>query len=124
MQTFSELAASRRQWIETFLEPWCRQACRRDLRLAEQEWQDLAGRPDPVKTLWFWAWSRFPQIVSMELKTLDETSLVRVLLNDGRCVTGYPDARESAAGQLMLLDEQGACLGPYSIDDVQSVERA
>jgi hypothetical protein len=123
MQTFLELAASRRQWIEETLMPWCQQACRAELRRAELEWTDLAGRPDPAKTLWFWAWSRFPELVSADLSTLNETLLVRIRLHDGRCVEGFPDARESLAGQLVLLDDRGVLQGPYSIDEIRCVER-
>ena len=35
---------SSRQWIDEVLKPWCQRAERKDLRLAEMEWQDIAGR--------------------------------------------------------------------------------
>ena len=57
---FSALVASRRNWIDLTLKPWCRSASRRDLLAAEQDWLDIAGTADPHKTLWPWAWSRFP----------------------------------------------------------------
>ncbi|MCA9080733.1 MAG: hypothetical protein KDA58_09255, partial [Planctomycetaceae bacterium] len=60
MPTFDELVASRRAWNETVLKPWCQSASRKELRLAAQEWLDIAGRAAPEFTLWPWAWSRFP----------------------------------------------------------------
>ncbi|WP_437226730.1 hypothetical protein SH661x_004738 [Planctomicrobium sp. SH661] len=123
MASFSDLIASRRAWIETVLEPWCRTASRRDLLLAEQEWQDIAGRPAPQMTLWLWAWSRFPDLCDAGLTTLNETLPVRVECHDGRSATGYPDARKSERGQLVLIGERGETFGPFSIDDLSSVHR-
>lgn len=123
MQTFSELATSRREWIDTVLLPWCRQAARKELILAENEWLDIAGRPDAAKTLWYWAWSRFPELCVAELSSLDETQAVTVQLKQGRVVQGFPDARRSQGGQLTLAGPAGAQFGPFSIDDIESVTR-
>jgi hypothetical protein len=125
---FAALVASRRDWIEQVLKPWCRAAARRDLLAAEQEWIDIAGRADPAKTLWPWAWSRFPVLFTDDLGGLEETYQVIVTLRDGSQHTGYPDARQSQRGRLVLLgDSPGGGvtdLGPWAIDDVASVERA
>lgn len=128
MANFADLAASRRTWINDVLIPWCRQAARTQLRLAELEWHDIAGRVDPEKTLWAWAWSRLPGLVHEELGGIDESGMVSVLLSEGRTFVGYPDARQSKQGELVLLcrsDESGRFLeaGPFSIDDIQSVRR-
>jgi hypothetical protein len=129
MKTFAELAASRRTWLDEILKPWCQTASRRDLLLAEHEWTDVAGKVDPVKTLWCWAWGRFPLLVNQELQGIDETTAVRVSLRDGRIVTGFPDARDSLHGELYLLGRdpaqprQTVVLGPFSIDDVVAVEK-
>ena len=128
MKTFAELAASRREWIETVLRPWCARASRKELRLAEMEWGDLAGRVDPEATLWTWAWGRFPELVHEGLSGVSETREVRVRLADGREIVGYPDGRQSKQGELVLLartatgriDEQG----PFSIDEIAAVEVA
>jgi len=126
--SFKELAASRRAWIDGVLRPWCRQAPRKDLRLAELEWNDIAGKVDPVKTLWAWAWSRFPEAVHEELG-LDETTELTVTLTSGDSITGFVDARESTNGQLVLWSRDAATnalqsRGPFSIDDVSSILRA
>ena len=101
-------------------------AARKDLLLAEQEWTDIAGKVDPEKTLWKWAWSRFPDLIHESLG-IEETSEVVVTLKDGREVRGYPDARKSLRGTLTLLstDAQGriADAGPFSLDDVIDVKR-
>lgn len=122
MQTFAELAASRRAWIETVLRPWCGQASRSDLLAAAQEWDDIAGKVDAQKTLWVWAWGRFPSLVHQEMNCIDETTGVTVTLKEGTQVTGFPDARESTDGHLVLLD-QAAHVGPFSIDDIEKVEK-
>lgn len=124
-KTFAELAASRRAWIDGVLKPWSRQACRKDLRLAALEWIDIAGKVDVNKTLWAWAWSRFPEAVHDELG-LDETVELSVTLNTGLSVSGFVDARESTDGQLVLLarDADTGALqqrGPYSIDDIEAI---
>jgi hypothetical protein len=124
---FAELIASRREWIEAVLKPWLRGASRRDLLAAEQEWVDIAGRADPQKTLWPWAWSRFPVLFVDDLGGLEESYRVTVTLRDGSQHTGYPDARRSLRGELVLLGESTGRglrdLGPWSIDEIHSVER-
>lgn len=124
---FAALVESRKGWIEDRLRPWCQRALRSDLLLAENEWVDIAGKADPEKTLWAWAWNRFPDLVHADLG-IDETSEVVVVLTDGREVRGYPDARRSRQGRLTLLGEvepgQRGDFGPYSIDEVRSVRRA
>lgn len=129
MKTFTELAASRRAWIDDILKPWCQTAHRKDLLLAEHEWTDIAGKVDPNKTLWYWAWSRFPDLVSHELMGIDETARIAVTLHDGRQFTGYPDARESLHGELVLLCRSAApphrstLEGPFPLDQIASVVR-
>jgi hypothetical protein len=126
-QSFEELVASRRAWITEVLEPWCRQALRADLLKAEAEWGDIAGRVDELATLWTWAWSRFPALVQRGVRGIDETRPVRVELHDGRRYVGYPDARASVKGRLVLLAARGDApgfeeSGPFSIDDIARVE--
>lgn len=124
---FDQLAESRRRWIHEVLQPWCREAALRDLRRAELEWADIAGRVDPQATLWTWAWGRFPVLVSEGISGVDETSQVMVTLRSGSTLTGYPDARQSRAGQLVLVgrDDGGQAMewGPVSIDDIVHVVR-
>ena len=72
MQTFADLVASRRAWIDDVLKPWCAQAPVLQLKLAELEWLDIAGKVDPESTLWAWAWSRFPARVNADLAPTDE----------------------------------------------------
>lgn len=126
MQTYEELAASRRQWIDDVLIPWCRQASRRELHLAMMDWINVAGQVDPGMTLWTWAWSRFAALTHESAAGLDETKEVSVTLHSGEQATGYPDARESENGQLVLLgktdDGRFEHYGPFAIDDVESVE--
>jgi hypothetical protein len=130
MNTFAELVASRKDWLADVLAPWCRGASRKDLRLAELEWNDIAGKVDPEKTLWFWAWSRFPSLVHEELAGIDETGQVTVSLKDGSQHTGYPDARNSEQGQLVLIGRDKTNPrrteehGPFSIDDIATVARS
>ncbi len=123
---FAALVTSRKNWIEDWLRPWCQRARRIDLQQAEHEWLDIAGKADPEKTLWAWAWSRFPDLVHADLG-IDETAEVVVTLADGREVAGYPDARRSRQGRLTLLGEvapgRRGDWGPFSIDDVRSVRR-
>lgn len=128
IKSFAELAASRRGWIEGVLRPWCRQASRKDLRLAELEWNDIAGKVDAAKTLWAWAWSRFPDAVHEELG-LDETTELTVTLVTGSSITGFIDARESTSGQLVLWSRDDStntlqARGPLSIDDIKSIHKA
>lgn len=130
MTTFSELVTSRKQWLAEVLAPWCRAAAAKDLRLAELEWIDIAGKVDPEKTLWFWAWSRFPELVHEELAGIDETRPVGVRLKDGSEYVGYPDSRQSKQGQLVLLGRNRVDprrteeLGPFSIDEIAAIARA
>ena len=77
MSTFDDLVASRRNWIDDVLEPWCRTASLADLRKAGSEWGNIAGTVDVESTLWLWAWSRFPDLVNQELSAVDETHEVR-----------------------------------------------
>lgn len=123
MNTFHELVASRKAWIEDTLRPWCQTAPLSELRQAEHEWTDIAGRIGPDNSLWLWAWSRFPDLVCDGLLNVNETRQVRVDLRDGGQAEGFPDARLSQRGQLVLLTGGSAPteLGPYPIDDILSV---
>jgi len=124
--SFEELAAARRGWIENVLRTWCRHAALKELRKAEQEWFDIAGRADANATLWTWAWERFPNIVHPELPGVHETHEVRVVLTDGSPLSGYPDARLSQRGMLVIVgaDASGALVTyePVSIDQIAHVE--
>ena len=93
------------------------------LAIAEHEWTDIAGRVGPDNSLWIWAWSRFPDLVCDGLLNVNETRQVRVHLRDGGQAEGFPDARLSQRGQLVLLSGGSAPteLGPYPIDDILSV---
>lgn len=118
---FEDLVTSRKAWIENVLKPWCHAAPRRELLKAEQEWADIAGRVDPERTLWLWAWARFPVLVADGLIGIEETYEITVTLQDGARHTGFPDARQSLQGQLVL---QGATEeGPFLLDDIRSIER-
>ena len=122
LETFDELVISRKRWIEEILKPWCLSAARKELRLAEMEWGNLAGKVDVQKTLWAWAWSRFPLLVHEGLNGLNETHLVNVTLHSGETFQGYPDARESEHGLLVLLSSNSKDMwGPFSLDDIQDV---
>lgn len=125
MPDFQDLVASRKDWIQRELLPWCRAAALKDLRKAEEEWLDIAGKVAPQFSLWLWAWSRFPVLIVEGLRGLEETHRVRVTLRNGDTWTGYPDARQSLRGILvLLLDESPAReSGPLLIDDVIAVER-
>lgn len=130
MNTFDELAAVRREWIADILIPWCRSASLKELRKAADEWLDIAGRVTPDATLWTWAWSRFPVLTVEDLPGINETWQVHVKLRDGREIIGYPDGQRSRQGYLVLLGHAGGGdeqltreQGPFSIDDVSSVER-
>lgn len=125
--SFEDLAAYRRQWIDSVLHPWCRQAPLKQLRQAEIEWLDIAGRVDIDATLWTWAWERFPVLTHPEMSGVNETHAVRVTLKDGTVIDGFPDSRESRRGTLVLarlsVDTTDATgTGPVSIDDIESVE--
>ena len=117
--TFAHLVASRKAWIESVLKPWARQAKRADLLLSEAEWTDIAGKVDPAKSLWAWAWGRFPDLVHGDLG-IDEAVEVSVTLHDGRTYRGYPDARQSQHGQLVVIGRD-ATHGPFSIDEIAAV---
>jgi len=126
---FDELASSRRAWIAEVLQPWCRQAPLAELKKAELDWADLAGRVDPLATLWTWAWSRFPVLVHEGLSGVDEAHEVTATLADGSIIRGYPDGRRSLRGELVLLcaspdtPDASAEQGPYSIDVIVDVKR-
>ena len=128
MHTFTDLVDSRKAWLANELIPWCARAALKDLKLAELEWIDIAGKVDPEKSLWFWAWSRFPELVHPELMGIDETRQVKVLLRDGRSFIGYPDARQSKQGHLVLVAPAPAnsgrheLHGPFSIDEIVAVD--
>jgi hypothetical protein len=127
MSQFEQLVESRRRWIREVLQPWCRTASRADLRRAELEWTDIAGKVDPQATLWTWAWGRFPDLVSVGIGGIEETWLVQVTLKSGKTWSGYPDARQSEHGQLVLIGTapsvETPVLGPFSIDEVIEVIR-
>ena len=126
MKTFQEMAASRREWISDVLIPWSRQATFKDLREAEHDWINIAGRVDPALTLWTWAWSRFPCLVHERLPGVNETLEVRIQLASGESIVGYPDNRESSRGELVLTvageDGHSKQSGPHNIDQVVAVE--
>ncbi|GAB4151261.1 MAG: hypothetical protein Tsb009_26580 [Planctomycetaceae bacterium] len=123
MQTFEELAKSRREWIDTVLRPWCEKASRAELVKAEIEWPNIAGQVDADFTLWTWAWSRFPALMHDEMPGVNETYRVEVILRDGRTVSGYPDARATDSGKLLLLMPSGELSEPMSLDDILNVVR-
>ena len=127
--TFADLVASRKQWLEQVLKPWCLAAPWKELIQAQQDWPNIAGQVDPQSTLWVWAWSRFPVLVHDGLPGLDETHRIRVTLQDARIREGFPDNRESRCGKLKLLCETKPGSGQFelseaiSIDDIVSVAR-
>lgn len=127
--SFESLAASRRQWIEQVLRPWCQSAELKQLRKAEAEWLDIAGRVDVNATLWTWAWERFAPLTHPDLSGVNETHTVKVELHDGTVVEGFPDARRSVRGTLVLVWRDAATgraesSKPLTIDDVCSVRLA
>jgi hypothetical protein len=124
MPSFDELAASRRRWIAEVLQPWCREASRKDLLRAAMEWGDIAGRVDEKATLWTWAWGRFPELVYEGLSGVNETREVQVTLKTGETWVGFPDARQSTEGRLVLVsaDRSLGQFGPFSIDDIARVD--
>lgn len=115
------LTASRRNWLESVLIPWCRTSSAADLRRAEAEWPDIAGRVAPEATLWIWAWSRFPSLVNLEMGRFDEAIEVRLTLRDGSQHTGSPDDRQSRREWLVLMSREGQG-GPFKIDEVATVD--
>lgn len=128
LNEFEQLASSRREWIENILRVWCRTAPLKELRKAEQEWFDIAGRADIKATLWTWTWERFPAIVHPDLPGVNETSEVVVTLKDGNSVQGFPDGRQSQRGMLVLIgmnaNGNSVIHGPLSVDDVADVRLA
>ena len=127
MNTFEDLVFSRKAWIDDVLKPWCMRACRGDLLKAEPEWLDIAGKVPAEKTLWPWAWSRFPELVHESLG-IEETTEVEVRLKDGRSFTGFPDSRKSLRGQLVMwlrpmIGQAEGEVGPFSIDEIESVHK-
>ena len=126
-ESFDDIAASRRAWIDDVLHPWVKTAPLKQLRKAEAEWLDIAGRVDVKATLWTWAWERFAGLTHPELSGVNETHPVRVTLNDGSTAEGFPDSRASERGMLVIVPvsidaaKDDDC-GPWSIDDIQSVE--
>lgn len=123
--TFEDLAASRRQWIDEVLHPWCRKANLKQLRRLEPEWLDIAGRVDVNATLWTWAWERFAGLTHPEMAGVNETYQIRVALQDGTAITGFPDSRLSIRGMLVIIGSGAEGLkehGPFAIDDIVSVE--
>ncbi len=124
MQSFQDLVQSRRAWIDSHLIPWCKSACRKDLLLAEHEWEDLAGRPAAEMTLWKWAWERFPVLSQEGFHGINETNPVVVVCEDGRTGEGYPEAARSLGGMLFLVADDGQVIGPFAIDEISSIELA
>jgi hypothetical protein len=122
VRPFDDLVASRRTWIDEVLKPWCLRAPLADLKRAELEWADLAGKIDPQATLWTWAWSRFPDLVHEQLAGVNETHEVRVTLKNGAEHVGFPDNRKSTAGRLVLATRGGE-VGPWPIDQIAGVKR-
>jgi hypothetical protein len=129
VSSLDELVASRRAWIEEILKPWCRQASLADLKRAELEWAELAGRIDAQSTLWTWAWGRFPDLIHEPLAGVNETHEVAVTLADGSEYVGYPDNRKSQAGRLVLSSTENGPTrrlvehGPWPIDTIAAVTR-
>jgi hypothetical protein len=123
MSPFDTLVASRKEWIETVLRPWCQSAPLRDLKKAEDEWLDIAGKVATEPTLWTWCWERFPGLTHEGLTGVDETVPVRVRLKDGREATGFPDGRASRRGTLTIISDTDGEQGPFAIDLIEVVER-
>lgn len=126
--TFEDLAETRRHWITSVLKPWCQSAGRNELLKAHAEWLDIAGKVDVNATLWTWAWERFPVLTHPDLPLINETHEVTVTLHDGSTHTGFPDARRSKQGELVLVNRSSATgasqlTPPICIDNIQNVER-
>jgi len=119
MPAFAELAVSRRRWIEDVLRPWCLTAPVAELRRAEQEWLDVAGRISPDYSLWMWAWSRFPGLVIADLWRIDEAVELQIELTAGRTVTGYADTRQSHQDQLVVLVTADRSSTTINLDDIK-----
>ena len=103
MSTTAEIIASRRLWIDEALRPWCAAASAKELRQAEQDWLDLAGRISPDFSLWMWAWSRYPGLVIPDLWRMDEAVELRVELAGEQVLVGFADARRTKRDQLVLI---------------------
>ena len=123
MSSFETLITSRKDWIENVLRPWCREAPLRDLKKAADEWTDIAGKVAPEPTIWTWCWERFPELVHEGLTGVDETVQIRVRLKDDRELSGYPDGRASQQGTLTILNADEGEQGPFTIDQIETVER-
>lgn len=121
MTTFLDLAASRRQWIEEVLRPWCMHARSAELHRAEQEWLDVAGRISPDFSLWMWAWSRYPGLVIADLWRIDEAVELQIELADGRAVTGFADTRQSHQDLLVVLVTADRSSITINLDDIRSL---
>jgi hypothetical protein len=125
--SFEHLAGLRRQWIENVLRVWCRSAPLKELKKAEAEWFDIAGRADVNATLWTWAWERFSDIVHPEMAGVHETHEVSVRLKSGSELYGFPDARRSQKGQLVLVGNEATgtmIIHPsVSIDEIERIDR-
>ena len=93
------------------------------------EWLDTVGKVDLQRSLWFWAWTRFPDLVYRQLTGIDETRQVKVLLRDGRSFIGYPDARQSQQGHMVLVardptnPRRHELHSPFPIDEIAAVAR-
>jgi hypothetical protein len=127
MNSFEDLVSARKEWINGVLKPWCQNARRADLLKAEPDWLDIAGKVTPEKTLWLWAWSRFPELVHESLG-IEETTQVEIGLNDERTYVGFPDSRKSLRGQLVIwghdeTTDRSAEIGPFSIDEIKFVRK-
>jgi hypothetical protein len=67
--------------------------------------------------------------VNAELNKIDETHEVTVTLKTGETYTGFPDARQSKKGMLVLVARSTTNpqlyedVGPLSLDNVQSAAR-
>ncbi len=120
--TFADLVASRQQWIEETLKPWCLVAPWKELFQAEQDWANIAGQVDAQATLWAWAWSRFEALAYAGLPGIDETHPLRVTTRRGRVLEGYPDNRESRHGKLKLLCETQSGSGEHELSDAISID--
>jgi len=124
---FEQLATARREWIEKVLRPWCQSNALPELRKAEVEWFDIAGRADTNATLWTWAWERFPDIIHPDLPGVNETFELCITLTDGSQISGFPDGRKSQRGMLIVLGVSEAgdhqTYGPISIDQIAAVTR-